>query len=264
VLDYTLHRSGRPEAPRLVLLHSLGMDRSMWDGVVAELRGEADILTYDARGHGVSFKPPGPYTTGLVAADLADVLAAAGWDRAIVAGASMGGSIARQFAISYPHAVSGLGLIDTTAWYGDDAAPVWRERGRKAVTDGFASMVAFQQTRWFADAFRAQRGDLVERYTQIFVRNDPAAYAAACDMLGNFDLRAGLAAIAVPAEVLVAEEDYATPPEMARVLAEGIAGARLTIVPNARHLTPIEVPERVAALLRAVVARSEAAVADRR
>jgi 3-oxoadipate enol-lactonase len=240
------------------------MDRSMWDGVVAELRGDADILTYDARGHGASFKPPGPYTTGQFAADLAGVLAAAGWDRAVVAGASMGGSVALQFAISYPQAVSGLGLIDTTAWYGDDAAGVWHERGRKAGTDGFASMVPFQQSRWFADAFRAERLDLVERFTQIFVRNDPVAYAAACDMLGNFDLRAGLAGIAVPAEVLVAEEDYATPPPMAHVLAEGIAGARLTIVPNARHLTPIEIPERIAALLRAVIERSEAQVADRR
>jgi 3-oxoadipate enol-lactonase len=248
----------------LALVHSLALDGSIWDGVVSALGGGVDVLTYDCRGHGASSKPEGPYTTGLFAADLRDLLAAVGWDHAFVAGASMGGSVALQFAVSYPELLDGLGLIDTTAWYGADAPKSWHERGSKAIEDGLASMIAFQQTRWFSDAFRADRPDVGERFAKIFLANDLAAYAATCDMLGSFNLSAQLATINAPVEILVGEEDYATPPEMARALAAGIAGANLQIVPKARHLTPIEIPERVAAMLQALFARKGGNVANRR
>jgi 3-oxoadipate enol-lactonase len=263
-LLYTLHESGQPGAPCLVLVHSLALDHSIWDGVVTALGGGVDVLTYDCRGHGASSKPAGPYTTALFAADLRDLLAAAGWEHAFVAGASMGGSVALQFAVSYPEMLDGLGLIDTTAWYGADAPKSWHERGSKAIEDGLASMIAFQQTRWFSDAFRADRPDVGEHFAKIFLANDLAAYAATCDMLGSFNLSAQLGSIAAPVEILVGEEDYATPPEMARALEAGIAGSHLQIVPKARHLTPIEIPERVAAMLQTLIARKGGNVANRR
>jgi 3-oxoadipate enol-lactonase len=51
---------------------------------------------------------------------------------------------------------------------------------------------------------------------------------------------------------------------MAEALAAAIPGARLTLVEGARHLTPIEIPGRVADLLRTVIERSEGGVANRR
>ncbi len=263
-LQYTLHDSGRPGAPRLTLVHSLALDRSIWDGVIAALGGTVDILAYDCRGHGASAKPPGPYTTELFAADLRDLLGAVGWDHTFLAGASMGGSVTLQFAVSYPEMVDGLGLIDTTAWYGEDAPKSWHERGQKAVADGLASMIAFQQTRWFSDAFRTSEPATAEHFAQVFLKNDVPAYAATCDMLGNFDVRSQLGTIAVPVEIIVGEEDYATPPDMARALEANIAGSHLTIVPGARHLTPIEIPDRIAAMLQTVIARKDGSVANRR
>jgi 3-oxoadipate enol-lactonase len=263
-IAYEVHASGRIGAPKVALVHSLALDRSVWDGVVAELAGEADVLTVDCRGHGASAKTAGPYTTAQFAGDLADVLRAAGWERAIVAGASMGGSVTLNFAIDYPAMIAGLGLIDTTAWYGPDAPQTWHERGQKALDGGLASLVGFQVSRWFSDGFRAERPDVVEKYTGVFLKNAPATYAATCDMLGNLDVRAGLPAIAVPVEILVGSEDYATPPTMAEALAAAIPGAQLTLVEGARHLTPIEIPGRVAELLRVVIERSGAGVANRR
>lgn len=254
-IAYTLRSSGKPDAPRIVLVHSLALDRTVWNGVVAALGDGVDVLTYDCRGHGASDKPAGPYTTELFARDLRDLLAAVGWPSAVVGGASMGGSVTLQFAISYPDLVDGLGLFDTTAWYGADAPKSWRERAEKAQSDGLAGMIAFQQTRWFSDAFRSSHDELTEHFAHVFRRNDVAAYAATCEMLGNFDLRAGLGSIAVPVEILVGDEDYATPPDMARVLNAGIRGSNLTVVPGARHLTPIEIPDRIAALLKVVIGR---------
>jgi len=265
-LHWTLHESGQPGAPHLTLIHSLALDRTIWDGVVKTLGDSADILTLDCRGHGASSKPAGPYTTALFADDVAEILRAIGWEHTIVGGASMGGSVTIQFAVSYPQMLDGLALIDTTAWYGADAPKSWHERGQKAVTDGLPSMIAFQQTRWFSDGYRTSHPDVAQHFADVFLKSDIPAYAATCDMLGNFDLRAELPSIAVPTEILVGEEDYATPPDMARALHAGIAGSNLTIVPGARHLTPIEIPERIAAIITTVIAKAQkdGSVANRR
>jgi 3-oxoadipate enol-lactonase len=73
-------------------------------------------------------------------------------------------------------------------------------------------------------------------------------------MLGSADLRRSLAAIRVPTAVLVGEEDYATPLAMAQALHEGIAGSTLSVLKGARHLTPLERPDEVAAELRRLAA----------
>ena len=49
------------------------------------------------------------------------------------------------------------------------------------------------------------------------------------------------------------EEDYATPIAMAEALHRGIGGSTLAILHGARHLTPLEQPERVAAALQALL-----------
>jgi 3-oxoadipate enol-lactonase len=91
------------------------MDRTFWNPVVARLKDSAQLLTYDCRGHGASDKPAGPYSIDLFADDLSDLLDAAGWKATVVAGASMGGSVALGFAGKYSARTSGLGLFDTTA-----------------------------------------------------------------------------------------------------------------------------------------------------
>lgn len=232
---------------RVALIHSLALDRSVWDGVADRLaEAGASVLTYDARGHGGSDKPAGPYTIDLFANDLADVLDSLGWNAAVVGGASMGGCAALAFATLYPSRLAGLGLVDTTAWYGAQAAQAWEERARKAETEGFAAMADFQMTRWFGDAFRSRHPEVVRRYVELFSRSDVAAYGASCRMLGSTDLRDRTATISAPTAIVVGEEDYATPVAMAEALHASIAGSSLTVIPGARHLTPIEVPDRIA------------------
>jgi 3-oxoadipate enol-lactonase len=253
-IRYTLTGSG--SGPRIALIHSLAMDRQFWNPVVDRLKVSATLLVYDCRGHGGSDKPAGPYTVELFADDLYDLLNQIGWASAIVAGASMGGSVALGFAAKYPRQVAGLGLFDTTAWYGPDAPKNWEERAVKAKQDGLAGLVGFQRTRWFGDAFREQHPDIVEASIATFLRNDVAAYAETCRMLGNFDLRPELKKIAVPTVVAVGEEDYATPPAMASDLHAGIGNSTLTIIEGGRHLTPLEKPDAIAAQLDALLKRA--------
>jgi 3-oxoadipate enol-lactonase len=255
VLSYTLHQAAGK--PRLAFIHSLALDRSIWDPIVAELAGEFEILAHDARGHGKSGKAPGPYTTEQFADDLASIFDAVGWDKATVAGCSMGGCIAQAFAIHHAARTQTLALIDTTAWYGAEAPKQWRERAATAEKDGLSGMMAFQGTRWFSDGFRERHPEVVQRLGGIFTANDIACYRATCEMLGDADLRDQIAKTTQPTAVIVGEEDYATPVAMAEDLNKRIAGSTLTVIKGGRHITPAECPKEIAGLLRTLAARAK-------
>jgi 3-oxoadipate enol-lactonase len=232
------------------LIHSLALDRSIWDAVVEAIQNHAEVLTYDCRGHGRSERRAGRFTAELFARDLSELLDHVEWHDAAVAGCSMGGCVALAFAGRFPGRVNRLGLIDTTAWYGPAAAASFRDRAAAAREAGMAGLVEFQVTRWFSDRFRASRPDVVERATRVFLANDFDCYAASCALLGDADLRPHLAASVVPAVIIVGEDDAATPVAMARQLHEAIARSTFHILPGARHLTPIECPDAIAQALR--------------
>jgi len=249
-IAYEIH--GRRKDPaRIVLVHSLAMDRSFWQDLSGRLEAYAAVLLYDCRGHGQSDKPAGPYRVELFADDLADLLDHVGWSSAVIAGASMGGCVTLAFAAAYPARSLALGLIDTTAGY--NAADKWEERATKATTAGLKSMIEFQTSRWFTDEFRAAHPEIVRRSVDTFLANDPQAYAETCRMLGACDLTAALPLMKMPAEIVVGEEDYATPVSMAQTLHRGIAGSTLTVLEKARHLTVLEKPERIAAALQKLI-----------
>jgi len=113
-----------------VLVHSLAMDRHFWDAIAARLAAEAAVLTYDCRGHGASGAGGKAYSVSQFADDLADLMTELRWEKALVGGASLGGCVALAFAERYPQRVAGLGLMDTTAWYGEDAPAQWEGRAR--------------------------------------------------------------------------------------------------------------------------------------
>lgn len=246
-------KSESPAKARVVLVHSLAMDHTFWLPVMEKLAGVASVIALDCRGHGESDKARGPYTVELFANDVADVMDAAAWPNAIVAGASMGGCVSLAFATGHADRCSGLGLFDTTAWYGLEAPAQWAERAEKALARGLDSLVPFQKSRWFGDKFHAERPDVVEESVAVFLRNDRGSYAESCRMLGACDLRSKLPGIKMPTRIAVGEEDYATPIAMSQALHAGIAGSTLTIIHQGRHLTPLEHPGRIADELKELI-----------
>ena len=162
----------------------------------------------------------------------------------------MGGTVALAFGAAYPKRAQGLALVDTTAWYGANAREEWRARGEKAANEGFAAMIGFQLSRWFSDGFREAHAEEVDAVARVFLANDVGCYQAACAMLGDADLRDTVRSFRMPVSVIVGEEDYATPLAMSQNLHDLIAGSTLTVIRGGRHLTPIQCPKEIAALLK--------------
>jgi 3-oxoadipate enol-lactonase len=242
---------------RFVLTHSLAMNGDFWRLVAEPLCQAGDVLVWDCRGHGASDKPAGPYVTDQFADDLADLMDAVGWFSAEVVGCSMGGCVSLAFAEYYPERVDALGLIDTTAWYGEDAPTAWEERGQKAAQGGMGALAEMQPARWFSDSFRSARPDVIEAALSVFLANDAKAYLESCRMLGGFDGRKGLRLIDVPTAVLVGSKDFATPIAMAEVLKRGILEATLQVIDGASHFSPLEQPDKIAAALIELGGRQE-------
>ena len=252
--------------PRLALVHSLALDGSIWDAVVEALAGEMEILVYDCRGHGQSEKRTGRYTAQLFAEDLAAVMDHCGWRSTLVAGCSMGGCVALAFGGAYPERAEGLGLVDTSAWWGPTAPQDWRARAEGAAKDGLSPMVPIQLGRWFSDKFREAHPDTMQAITRVFLASDVSCYQSSCAMLGETDLREvaqSLNSLRLPVAIIVGEEDQATPLAMSRTLHELIPHSTLKIIPGGRHLTPIEFPTEVATALKDLARRRGQGIGNR-
>ena len=100
--------------------------------------------------------------------------------------------------------------------------------------------------RWFSEQFRKRQGDQVRGYANMVARAEADGYIGVCCALRDADLIQASASIDAPTLVFCGEHDIATPPEMARQLASIIPNARLSIIPNAAHISCVEQPDLMA------------------
>ncbi|MEV6896594.1 alpha/beta fold hydrolase [Amycolatopsis sp. NPDC051372] len=246
----------------VVLLHPLATSGELWTPLAEALADEFQVFAFDLRGHGESSWDGKPFSIADLADDLGTAFDSLGLESVSLLGLSMGGSVGVNFAGRFPGRVRSLVLADTTAYYGDGAPQVWAERAEKAVSVPRSKQVAFQLDRWFSPEFREANPNEADRIVKIFLRTNSEAHAAASIAMGEMDSRSLLPSVTASTLVLVGEHDYATPPEMAAALAEGIPGAELEIQTGLRHMSLIERPalaERVRAHLKTGTTGTETA-----
>jgi 3-oxoadipate enol-lactonase/4-carboxymuconolactone decarboxylase len=231
---------GQGDKPVLVFSNSLGSDLRIWDPLVPQLRGDFRLIRYDTRGHGLSEAPPPPYRADELARDLVGLLDALQINQAVVCGLSVGGLIAQQMAISYPDYVRALILCDTGARIGTVAS--WDERIATVRTQGLAALAAPSMERWFSQDFRRLHSAEVRGYANMVLRTAADGYVGTCRALRDTDLTEAAASINKPTLVLCGEQDIATPPEMARRLANSIPDARFALIADAAHISCVEQP----------------------
>ncbi|MDX3228333.1 alpha/beta fold hydrolase [Streptomyces sp. ME19-01-6] len=241
------HRADGPaDAPLLVLGPSLGTSTAIWDAYLPALAADHRVLRFDLPGHGGSpaellgDPEPGSTTVEDLASLVLDLVDFHGRDRFHYAGISLGGAIGAQLAVRCPERIASLVLLCTSARFGEPQP--WRERAESVRLKGMGPLLAASPGRWFADPGTA--GTPVGRaLLQNLADTDPAGYAACCDALAAYDLRADLRRIKAPTLVIGGTQDVATPLHHARELAGGIPGATLTTV-GCGHLA-LEEPRKV-------------------
>ena len=241
---------GAQQGQPVVFSHALGLDLHMWDEVAAELARDHPVLRYDHRGHGGSGLGAGPFTMQDLVDDAARMIRE--WGRGPVAfvGLSMGGMVGQGLAIAHPECVSRLFLANTTSAYPPSAVQAWASRIQSVQQGGMAAVADMVVQRYLHADFRAAHPDEAERLRGRLLRQDAAAYAQACAAVSQVNWTDQLHRISCPTQVLAGALDAGATPDMARDLAQRIPGARLTILPQASHLSVAECPGEFVDLLR--------------
>ena len=103
--------------------------------------------------------------------------------------------------------------------------------------------------RWFTPDYAQSHPEVLAWVGSILRATPATGYAACCGVIERLDLRGELTRISAPTLVLAAPEDHAIPPEHSRVIAAGVAGARLELLSGGAHLAAIERADEVAALI---------------
>jgi len=161
-------------------------------------------------------------------------------------GLSLGGYIAFEIMRQAPQRVAKLALLDTSA-RPDDAeltarrqAPMAKARAGKLIEVADESFVFYVHSDRHGDvALRdVVRAMAEETGVEAYLRQQQA-------IIARPDSRPTLSAIRCPTLMLVGAEDKGTPPELAREITAGIAGARLVVVPECGHLSTLERPQAV-------------------
>ncbi len=233
--------------PPLVLVHGVGLDRSMWGRVMRCLSGRLDCTACDMPCHGEAGMPGGEVTLATFADALGEVVN--GLDGApVIVGFSMGAMVAQRFALDRPDALRGLVLMNAVFDRDERQRAAIMQRLSAAERDGPAGMADSAIERWFTEEFRSRSPEVVEPVRRRLLVNDPAAYLAAYRVFATADAELAQEAgrIACPTLAMTAEHDINSTPAMSRALARTIPDSRALVLDGLAHGAPIEAPERVA------------------
>jgi 3-oxoadipate enol-lactonase len=237
-----------------MLSHALGCDLGMWDAVAERLKRRFTVLRYDARGHGQSAAPAGPYSMDMLADDAAALINAQATGPVHFVGLSMGGMTAQALAARHPQLVKSITIANAANFYGEPAAAMWRARMNTVLTQGVAAVAEGAIQRWFTPEFIADTtaggAARVAMLRQKFEKIAPVPYAASCGAVADIDFRSSNLSITCPTLVIAGRRDEATPPALSEAIASSIVGAKLVSLPAA-HLSAVEQPQAFAALLEA-------------
>lgn len=231
--------------PAVVLVHGFPLCRRMWQSQIKALTTAGyRVIIPDLRGFGESDAPEGPYSMDIFADDVVALLDHLQVEKAVVGGMSMGGYVLFNLLERYPQRLAGACFIVTRAGADDEAGKRRRLQlaqdvmrlGPQVVADAFETLL-------FATESLTERPKLVAEVYGWMVANDSRGLAGGLlAMRERKDYTPLLSGFKLPSLAIGAEGDKAAPPDNARVIAAGVPGCRLCIVPEAGHMANLEHP----------------------
>ncbi len=257
--------SGGPDdRPVVVLFHGwLATADLNWSFSAPTLTEHYRVIAFDQRGHGRGLRSHERFSFSGCADDAAAVLEALEIERAIAVGYSMGGPIALTMASQHPDRVAGLVLCATAAAFLPSPAARLGSRplGTLASVTGALPGGRLRQSARRRLVQRRAAGPWRDWISAELEPSDPALLLGAGAALARFDAWPWLDQLAMPAAVVVTNDDALVRPDAQRALARGIPQAQRFEV-DANHMVCFEAPEHFAPVLldacRAVTAEDEA------
>lgn len=256
LIAHRLAGTGEP----LLLLNGGFMSMAAWDAIATPLERQFEVLRCDFRGQLLSPGRPPATLLGHVA-DVVALLDHLGSGPIHVVGASFGAMVGLLLAARHPGRVRSLVAITAADRVPEDQrepARLLREACQAAArgADGGRVFDLIVPGTFSDEYAERNREALAERRRQVAAL--PAWWFEGAEgLLGaleKLDLRGDLPKVRARTLVLAAGGDRTFPLACSRSLAGGIAGARLTILPEAGHALVAERPVPVVEHLLAFLA----------
>lgn len=274
VAGFRLHykRQGSGET-LILLLHGSFLSLKSWSGVMASLAEHATVVAFDRPVCGLTSRPlpkrgdlgPSPYSADAQGELVADLIAALGFDRAILVGSSTGGTIALMTALRRPERVQGLILVDAMVYsgYATSEVPAPVLAMMRALKPAFTRLMGFMIDRLYDTAIRKfwYRQERLSDTTLAEFKRDfmlgpwNKAFMELFLATRRLNLDTRLGELDIPTLVVTGEHDRAVKPEESERLAQAIAGAELRVIADAGHLPQEERPEAFLAAIEDFLAR---------
>jgi pimeloyl-ACP methyl ester carboxylesterase len=260
--------------PVILLVHGIAESSTTFARVVPDLARDHLVIAVDLLGHGQSAKPRGDYSLGAYASGIRDLLSALDHRSATVVGHSLGGGVAMQFAYQFPQRCERLVLI-ASGGLGKEVSP-WL---RLLAGPGVEYVLPLVLTRHIHGGLDRVGG----LFRRLGVRPDPMLAEVWSTYRGLTDAAAQRAflhtvrsvidvtgqrvsaqdrlylAREIPTMIVWGDRDNVIPVAHAHAAHELIPGSRLEILAGVGHFLPVEVPERLAELIRDFTATTDAA-----
>jgi len=242
------HYTDQGSGPPLLLLHGLGSSERDWEYQIPALTPHYRVLCLDSRGHGQSEKGGAGYSIALFAADCLAFIEALKLEKPHIVGLSMGGMIAFQLAVNSPQIPASLTIVNSAPeviprkpkeyWMAGKRLFFAHVLPMRAIAGGLGKLLFPKpEQQHHRDTFQARWNE-----------NHRASYLASLRAIVGWGVSAQLDRIACPVLVVSADQDY-TPVEQKREYVSRLGDARLEVVDDSRHATPVDQSEAFNALL---------------
>lgn len=235
----SLHYETSGASEPLLLLHGLGSSGLDWGEQVPAFSSHYQVITPDLAGFGRSDKLTQPHSIAEYAGDMFALLDHLGIDRCHVFGYSLGGAVAFQMGVDVPQRVRSLLVLNSLpSFVLDTAAKLGEYYVRLLIVRvfGMKPLARLVTKRLLPqEEHRVIAGQMAERYA----RNDRKSYVEALKAVVGWSVVDRLAALTMPVLMISADQDY-TPVEEKRKYLEHMPNARLEVISDSRHATPVD------------------------
>jgi 3-oxoadipate enol-lactonase len=231
----------------IVLLHGVGGNHTVWNGVIPRLVPEFRVLAPDLRGHGRTPAPEGSFFTfAELAGDVLRLLDQKEVASAHVVGLSGGAFLALRLALDTPERLRSLTMVSGAAYADPHTRAVaerWEETYASQGPDPFALRVL--KDLYYPDWIEAHL-DFADQLREQVTHLDLLPAVKWARAMRAFDERNRIAGVRLPTLIVQAMDDAVIDASHGRILRQSIPGAQIRILAQTGHIIPVERPEETA------------------